>query len=93
MATPSENWFRPGQKNHLSKWSPLLCTCLHLTVQIAFQTMATDKIQKLQQALRDVPDFPKPGIIFKDITTILADGDLFRTAIDIFLEANAGARY
>src|SRR5476651_2157612 len=52
--------------------------------------MASDKIQKLQGAMRDVPDFPKPGIIFKDITTILSDGDLFRTAIDIFLEANKG---
>jgi len=54
--------------------------------------MATDKIQKLQQAMRDVPDFPKPGIIFKDITTILADGDLFKTAIDVFLEANKGRK-
>jgi len=54
--------------------------------------MATDKIQKLLGALRDVPDFPKPGIIFKDITTILSDGELFKSAIDIFLEANAGRK-
>ncbi len=52
--------------------------------------MATEQIQKLLTALRDVPDFPKPGIIFKDITTILADGELFTSAIDVFLEANAG---
>lgn len=31
-----------------------------------------DKIQ-LQQYLRDVPDFPKPGIVFKDITPLLAN--------------------
>lgn len=54
--------------------------------------METDPIQKLQKALRDVPDFPKPGIIFKDITTILADGSLFQDAIGIFLEANAGRK-
>ena len=32
--------------------------------------------------IRDVPDFPKPGILFKDITTLLKDGDAFAAAID-----------
>ncbi|MCD6326340.1 adenine phosphoribosyltransferase [bacterium] len=32
--------------------------------------------------LRDVPDFPKPGIIYKDITPILADGNAFQQAVD-----------
>ena len=31
--------------------------------------------------LRDIPDFPKPGIVFKDITPVLADGDAFAAAI------------
>ena len=31
--------------------------------------------------LRDIPDFPKPGILFKDITPVLADGDAFADAI------------
>jgi adenine phosphoribosyltransferase len=33
--------------------------------------------ERLRAAVRDVPDFPKPGIIFKDITPILADPELF----------------
>jgi len=37
---------------------------------------------KLSEAIRDVPDFPKPGIIFKDITPVLASGELFKLAID-----------
>ncbi len=36
---------------------------------------------RLRTAIRDVPDFPKPGIVFKDITPILADGGLFRECI------------
>lgn len=32
--------------------------------------------------IRDVPDFPRPGILFKDITTLLKDGRAFREAID-----------
>jgi adenine phosphoribosyltransferase len=35
---------------------------------------------RLTSFLRDVPDFPKPGILFKDITPLLADGDALRDA-------------
>ena len=35
-----------------------------------------DGADKLRTAIRDVPDFPKPGIIFKDITPILSDAAL-----------------
>jgi adenine phosphoribosyltransferase len=40
----------------------------------------------LASKIRDVPDFPKPGILFKDITTLLKDGESFRAAIDGLLE-------
>lgn len=36
----------------------------------------------LRNAIRDIPDFPTPGIIFKDVTPLLADADLFRRAAD-----------
>jgi len=52
--------------------------------------MAPDSLQKLRAAVRDVPDFPKAGIIFKDITPILASGALFRASIDAFLEQCRG---
>ncbi|MGJ8634174.1 MAG: adenine phosphoribosyltransferase [Luteolibacter sp.] len=43
-------------------------------------------VNRLQAAIRDVPDFPKEGIIFKDITPILGNGELFRTSIDLLCE-------
>jgi len=52
--------------------------------------MTPEKTTLLRQAVRDVPDFPIPGIIFKDITPILSDGALFRHSIDLFLEACSG---
>ena len=52
--------------------------------------MPADSIEKLRAAVRDVPDFPKAGIVFKDITPILCDGALFRQAIDLFLERCRG---
>jgi len=32
--------------------------------------------------IRDIPDFPKKGIIFKDITTLIQDGEAFREVVD-----------
>jgi adenine phosphoribosyltransferase len=40
----------------------------------------------LASKIRDIPDFPKPGILFKDITTLLKDGPAFKAAIDGLLE-------
>ena len=40
----------------------------------------------LASKIRDIPDFPKPGILFKDITTLLKDGPAFKAAIDALLE-------
>lgn len=53
-------------------------------------TPADDAIPQLTRAVRDIADFPKPGIIFKDITPILASGTLFKMAIDIFVESCRG---
>jgi adenine phosphoribosyltransferase len=39
-------------------------------------------LSEIQALIRDVPDFPKPGILFKDITPLLADANGFRAAID-----------
>ena len=43
----------------------------------------------LDTAIRDVPNFPKPGILFKDITPVLGDGELFKTSLEL-LAATAG---
>ncbi len=37
----------------------------------------------LRRAIRDVPDFPKPGIVFKDITPVLLDPNLFAKVVDL----------
>lgn len=40
----------------------------------------------LREKIRDVPDFPTPGVIFKDITTLLKDGPAFKEVIDTLVE-------
>jgi adenine phosphoribosyltransferase len=51
-----------------------------------------DMLEKLRAGIRDVPDFPKKGIVFKDITPILSDRALFRASIDLFLERCRGKK-
>ena len=53
--------------------------------------MSPADLQRLHDAVRDVPDFPKPGILFKDITPILSDGALLRIAVDGFADAAVAA--
>jgi adenine phosphoribosyltransferase len=44
-----------------------------------------DTIEHLRGLIRDVPDFPQPGILFKDITPLLADKNAFSAAIDLIV--------
>jgi adenine phosphoribosyltransferase len=50
----------------------------------------SDLSTRVKAVIRDVPDFPKPGILFKDITPVLADPALMRDVIGHFTEAYAG---
>ena len=44
------------------------------------------RIELLKRHIRDVPDFPKPGILFKDITPLLGNPEAFKTALDLMVE-------
>ncbi len=45
-----------------------------------------NSFDSLKDKIRNIPDFPKRGIVFRDITTLLKDGDAFRIAIDKMAE-------
>jgi adenine phosphoribosyltransferase len=45
----------------------------------------------LKEHIRDIPDFPRPGVQFKDITPLLADADAFRYCVDALTDHFAGA--
>ena len=50
----------------------------------------TKIIEKMRDHIRDVPNFPKPGIIFKDITPLLLEAALFRRAIELMTDPFRG---
>ncbi len=48
--------------------------------------MSDERVSLLRSRIRDVPDFPREGILFKDITPLLADVDAFRASIELIAE-------
>ena len=46
----------------------------------------------LKAAIRTIPDYPKPGIMFRDITTLLGDARAFRRAVDELVQPWAGSK-
>ncbi len=46
----------------------------------------------LKSVIRSIPDFPKPGILYRDITTLLTDARGFRRAVDELVQPLAGAK-
>src|SRR3981081_2756228 len=46
----------------------------------------------LRSAIRNIPDYPKPGIIFRDITTLLGNARAFRRAVDEMVQPWAGMK-
>ena len=49
-------------------------------------------IPALKNAIRDIPDFPRKGIIFKDITPLIAEPELFRLAVDTLADRHVESR-
>ena len=45
-------------------------------------TLSNTEKKIIQNAIRDIPDFPKPGIVFKDITTLLNDAEAYRVTMN-----------
>jgi adenine phosphoribosyltransferase len=51
---------------------------------IGLLSLREEDMERLKRRIRDIPNFPKEGIIFKDITPLIADGEAFRETIELF---------
>lgn len=49
-------------------------------------------MEELKQLIRDIPDFPKKGIVFKDITTLLSDAKSFHRMVDLLAHRYIGEK-
>lgn len=50
-------------------------------------------MKKIEEYVRSIPDFPEPGIIFRDVTSILQDAEGFKLAIDLMQEKLEGVDF
>ena len=53
--------------------------------------MSAEQKRELREAIRSIPDFPKPGILFRDISPILEDSSLFCQTVDLLAAECAGS--
>ncbi|XP_020263740.1 adenine phosphoribosyltransferase 1-like [Asparagus officinalis] len=49
-----------------------------------------ERNERIASSIRVVPNFPKPGIMFQDITTLLLDPQAFKDTVDLFVERYIG---
>jgi adenine phosphoribosyltransferase len=68
---------------------PLLFRGVPAILWAHFMSISTVTAADLEKSIRNVPDFPKPGIQFKDITPVLADARLLAGAIDLLTAGHA----
>src|SRR5215472_3822328 len=94
---------RPGERlgfGRIVSWpglSPpstsLMCRRKAEPAQGPLYPMTSPSLERdLQAAIRSIPDYPKPGIMFRDITTLLADARAFRRAVDELVQPWAGMK-
>lgn len=63
------------------------------SVAYRIYVMASPELENdLKASIRSIPDYPKPGIMFRDITTLLGDARAFRRAVDELVQPWAGSK-
>src|SRR5579863_3995561 len=66
---------------------------MHPRNEMGLPIMATLSLEgDLKAAVRNIPDYPKPGIMFRDITTLLGNARAFRRAVDELVHPWAGSK-
>lgn len=48
--------------------------------------MTHDRLQQIRDAIRTIPDYPRPGIMFRDITTLLGNAQVYRSTVELLVE-------
>jgi len=76
------------RRSHHSRWFRLRNRALYPALGAAhvfkYDIHGSDALKYLRARLRDVPDFPEPGLLFKDTAPLLADPQAFHMALDLF---------
>ncbi len=66
-----------------------MLTSFGMSFQVSMYTHVL-QYQVIRDSIRDIPDFPKPGILFWDVTTLMLEPKAFQHTIDLFVERYRG---
>ena len=90
LGRPHWNRYKSGARASRSFALPF--PWYNATIAQMHSSETTRSGEGLKQFIRDIPDFPKPGILFRDITPLLANPTAFRNAIELMAEHYQGRR-
>src|SRR5262249_8397262 len=76
----------------VAAWFARVAVCASITPGKKPSMIAVALEQDLKAAIRSIPDYPKPGIMFRDITTLLGDARAFRRAVDELVQPWPGSK-
>lgn len=94
-------WFLKDLRNHLSRWrrssaavrrTRASTTSPDFKFQLSSSSRGPLIFDDLKRTIRDVKDFPKPGIVFKDVTPVLLDIQLFAQTVELMAKPYRDAR-
>src|SRR5205807_8356034 len=69
-----------------------VATALRAALGVECTVMESDALREIRDAIRTIPDYPKPGVMFRDITTLLGNARVFRSVVDLLVGPWLGAR-
>ncbi|XP_042516412.1 adenine phosphoribosyltransferase 1-like [Macadamia integrifolia] len=84
--TPSQMDMFMTEDSLIRKQSKKVTKCFCRKGETASEDGKDQRLERIASVIRVIPDFPKPGIIFQDITTLLLDPKAFKDTIDLFVE-------
>ena len=74
----------------LLSYTYLFYMLIIITAILGNSTMQAENLSFIQSCIKTIPDYPKPGILFRDITSLVEHGEAFKATIDLLVERFRG---
>ncbi len=62
------------------------CAYINYRQKLKIEPMTTKTVAQIQASIKSIPDYPKPGILFRDVTSLMEDSDAYRSTIALLVE-------
>lgn len=73
-------------KNHASRWFSLPVKMVNQPSQSKKRVMTTETIAQIKSSIKSIADYPKPGILFRDVTSLMEDASAYKATIQLLVD-------